>query len=57
MDTVKSWAIPDGDGGTSEATRLGQEAAFCGGSDIKELKKTMTPQHTSATQNTCPVYL
>lgn len=44
--TVKSWAVPDGDGGTSEATRLGQEAAFCGeaeeaGSDIQDLKKTM----------------
>lgn len=34
---MKSWTIPDGDGGTSEETRLGQEAAFCGeegGSDI-----------------------
>jgi len=28
-DRVKSWAIPDGDGGTSEGTRLGQEAALC----------------------------
>ena len=28
---MKSWAISDCDGGTSEATRLGQEAAFCGG--------------------------
>lgn len=27
---MKSWDIPDGAGGTSEATRLGQEAAFCG---------------------------
>ena len=32
-DRVKSWAIPDGDGGTSEVTRLGQEAAFC--SDVR----------------------
>lgn len=63
-DKVKSWAISEGDGGTSEATRLGQEAAFCvgvgcrgAGSDIQLLKKTMAPLHTSATQNTCPVYL
>ena len=27
---MKSWAISDGVGGTSEMTRLGQEAAFCG---------------------------
>lgn len=69
---MKSWAIPDGDGGTLEATRLGQEAAFCGeaeeaGSDIQGLKKTMAaphhhhhllPPHASAkTQNTCPPVL
>ncbi len=27
------------------------------GRDIQELKTTMAPLHTSATQNTCPVYL
>lgn len=52
--TVKSWAIPDGNGGTLEATRLGQEAAFCGeaeeaGSDIQGLKKTMAAPPTTTT--------
>lgn len=61
---MKSWAIPDGDGGTFEGSSLGQEAALCdekrrlgAGNDMQEFKKTMAPLHTSATQNTCPVYL
>ena len=44
---MKSWVIPEGNGGTSGATRPGQEAAFWGiGSDMVGLKKTMaTPAH------------
>ena len=66
-DKMKSWVVPDGDGGTSENIRLGQEAAFCRGlggtgSDIQGLNKTMDGPHPllqptySRSQNTCPVY-
>lgn len=53
-DSVKSCAVPDGAGGTSEASRLGQEAAFCseeGRGDKKwhtGVKKTIAPLLTSA---------
>lgn len=48
-DRLKSWADPDGTGGTSEATRLGQEAAVCGGggagNDIECLRRTIVVLH------------
>lgn len=68
--TVKSWAIPEGDGTVSEGIRLGQEAALCSGrwgnskgegNDIQELKKTMASSAPSSIypppKNTCRVYL
>lgn len=57
---MKFWVIPEGEGPTFSATRLGQKAAFWGtGSDThtQGLKKTMVPLQTSASKNTCPVYV
>lgn len=52
-DKVKSWAIPDGDGGTSEAIRLGQEAAFCGEVGCRGRK-----WHTGVKENNgCPAHI
>lgn len=58
-DRVKSCAIPDGDGGTSEATKLGQEAAFCGevGCRGRKWHKGVKENNSSAAHIRNPKYL